>query len=290
MKKSIDKSLSFREKEFKLRPWQLKVQEVIYGTYTKAGKAFDILLLIAILLSIIVVMLESVSYLNLKYRYSFLGIEWVITGLFTIEYIFRIVSLRKPLSYVFSFMGLVDLFSILPSYLGLLFDGAGSLILLRSIRFLRIFRILRLSRYMLGADILGQALKNSRHKIIVFLISMLTIVIILGGIIYVLEPAEAGFTSIPRSIYWAIITITTVGYGDITPVTPLGQALASFIMLFGYAIIAVPTGIVSSEFTAMRYEGIKTFECPNCGEKDHEKSANFCKSCGYEFESTDHSE
>jgi voltage-gated potassium channel len=283
MKKHIDKSLAFREKEFKLRPWQLKVQEVIYGTYTKPGKIFDILLLIIILLSIVVVMLESVSYLDLKYRLTFLTIEWVVTILFTIEYIFRIVSLRKPLSYIFSFMGLVDLFSLLPSYLTLFIDGTASLMLLRSIRFLRIFRILRLSRYMLGADVLGEALKNSRHKIIVFLISMLTIVIILGGVMYVIEPAEAGFTSIPRSVYWAIITITTVGYGDIAPVTPLGQALASFIMLLGYAIIAVPTGIVSSEFTSMRHEGIKVFECPNCGTTDHEKSANFCKSCGYEF-------
>lgn len=283
MKKHIDKSFAFREKEFRLRPWQLKVQEVIYGTYTKPGKIFDIILLIIILLSIVVVMLESVSYLNLKYALTFITIEWVVTILFTIEYIFRIVSLRKPLSYVFSFMGLVDLFSTLPSYLSLMVDGAESLMLLRSIRFLRIFRILRLSRYMLGADVLGQALKNSRHKIIVFLISMLTIVIILGGLMYVIEPAEAGFTSIPRSVYWAIITITTVGYGDIAPVTPMGQALASFIMLFGYAIIAVPTGIVSSEFTSLRHEGMKAFECPNCGTKDHEKSANFCKSCGYEF-------
>ncbi|WP_107039558.1 ion transporter [Brumimicrobium mesophilum] len=283
MKKHIDRTLSFREKEFKLRPWQLKIQEVIYGTYTKPGRIFDILLLIIILLSIVVVMLESVTYLNQKYSFSFLTIEWVVTALFTIEYILRIISLRKPFSYIFSFMGMVDLFSLLPSYLSLFVDGATSLMLLRSIRFLRVFRILRLSRYMLGADILGDALKNSRHKIAVFLISILTIVIILGGLMYVIEPKEAGFTSIPRSIYWAIITITTVGYGDIAPVTPLGQALASFIMLFGYAIIAVPTGIVSSEFTALRSEGIKPFECPNCGEDGHEKSAQFCKSCGYEF-------
>jgi len=180
-------------------------------------------------------------------------------------------------------MGLVDLFSLLPSYLSLFIDGAASLMLLRSIRFLRIFRILRLSRYMLGADVLGDALKNSRHKIAVFLISILTIVIILGGLMYVIEPKEAGFTSIPRSVYWAIITITTVGYGDIAPVTPLGQALASFIMLFGYAIIAVPTGIVSSEFTALRSDDIKSYECQNCGESGHEKSAHFCKSCGFEF-------
>lgn len=283
MKKHIDKTLSFREKEFKLRPWQLKIQEVIYGTYTRAGKTFDILLLIIILLSIVVVMLESVSYLNIKYNFTFFTIEWIVTGLFTIEYILRIVSLRKPISYVFSFMGLVDLFSLLPSYLSLFVDGATSLMLLRSIRFLRIFRILRLSRYMLGADVLGEALKNSRHKIAVFLISMLTIVIILGGLMYVIEPKEAGFTSIPRSIYWAIITITTVGYGDIAPVTPLGQALASFIMLFGYAIIAVPTGIVSSEFTSAKAESVKVYECPNCGEEGHKKSAEFCRACGYKI-------
>ena len=181
MKKQIEKTLSFREKEFKLRPWQLKIQEVIYGTYTKPGKIFDIVLLILILLSIVVVMLESVSYLNKEYNTSFITIEWVVTILFTIEYVFRIASLRKPFSYIFSFMGLVDLFSLLPSYLSLFIDGAASLMLLRSIRFLRIFRILRLSRYMLGADVLGDALKNSRHKIAVFLISILTIVIILGG-------------------------------------------------------------------------------------------------------------
>lgn len=283
MKKRIKKSLSFREKEFNLKPWQLKVQEVIYGIDTKQGKAFDILLLIVILLSIIVVMLESVSYLNLKYAFTFLTLEWIVTGLFTIEYIFRIICLKKPLSYIFSFMGLVDLFSILPSYLSLLIDGTGSLLVLRSIRFLRIFRILRLSRYMLGADILGKALKNSKHKIIVFLISMLTIVVILGGIMYIIEPPEAGFTSIPRSVYWAVITITTVGYGDIAPITPYGQAVATFIMLFGYAIIAVPTGIVASEYTSMRYRGLKTFECPSCKAVDHEKSAKFCKNCGTEF-------
>ena len=283
MKNRINKTLSFREKEFKLRTWQLKIQEVIYGTYTKPGRVFDILLLIFILLSVIVIMLESVSYLNIKYHIQFLTIEWIITGLFTIEYILRIVSLRKPFSYIFSFMGLVDLFSLLPSYLSFFIDGAASLMIVRSIRFLRIFRILRLSSYMIGADVLGDAIKNSRHKIAVFLISMLTIVIILGGLMYVIEPKEAGFTSIPRSVYWAIITITTVGYGDIAPVTPLGQALASFIMLFGYAIIAVPTGIVSSEFTALKSSEIKLFECFNCGESGHEKSAHFCKGCGYEI-------
>ncbi|MGM0479880.1 MAG: ion transporter, partial [Bacteroidota bacterium] len=174
--------------------------------------------------------------------------------------------------------------SLLPTYVGIFIEGTEALMVIRSVRFLRIFRILKLSRYMLGADILGEALSNSRHKIIVFLISILTIVVIMGGLMFVIEPNEAGFTSIPRSIYWAIITITTVGYGDIAPITPLGQALASFIMLFGYAIIAVPTGIVSSEMTAIKKDNIKPFECPGCGETGHERSAKFCKNCGEPFE------
>lgn len=285
MKKRIDKSLEFRNKDFKLRPWQLKVQEVIYGTETPAGKRFDIILLIVILTSIVTVMLESVSHLNVKYKDTFKIIEWVITGLFTIEYILRILSLKKPLTYVFSFFGLIDFLALLPSYLGLFFAGSESLMVIRVVRFLRIFKVLRLSSYMLGADILGDALKNSRHKIIVFLISILTIVIIMGGIMYFIEPSESGFTSIPRSIYWAIITITTVGYGDIAPVTALGQAIASLIMLFGYAIIAVPTGIVSSEIATSRKADKKLFKCPNCKLEGHDQEANFCKYCGEEFDS-----
>ncbi len=283
MKDKIDKTLKFREKDFRLRPWQLKVQEVIYGTDTRTGRVFDIVLLIVILLSIVVVMLESIRMLNAEYSYTFWSIEWGVTILFTIEYFLRVVSLKKPLTYVFSFMGVVDLFSLLPTYVGIFVEGTEALMVIRSVRFLRIFRILKLSRYMLGADILGEALSNSRHKIIVFLISILTIVIIMGGLMFVIEPDEAGFTSIPRSIYWAIITITTVGYGDIAPITPLGQALASFIMLFGYAIIAVPTGIVSSEMTAIKKDNIKPFECPNCGEKGHEREAKYCKNCGESF-------
>jgi voltage-gated potassium channel len=280
MRDKIDKTLKFREKDFRLRPWQRKVQEVIYGTDTPAGKAFDIVLLVIILISIIVVMLESVKSLNQNYQLTFYSLEWVVTILFTIEYIFRIASLQKPLTYIFSFMGIVDLLSLLPTYVGLLIDGAESLMVIRSIRFLRIFRILKLSRYMLGADLLGEALHNSRHKIVIFLITILTIAIIMGGLMFLIEPLEAGFTSIPRSVYWAIITITTVGYGDIAPITPIGQAIASVIMLFGYAIIAVPTGIVSSEITAIKKDQIKPFACPSCGETGHDKSAKFCKSCG----------
>ncbi|PHR46995.1 MAG: ion transporter [Fluviicola sp.] len=285
MKKRIDQSLEFRNKDFKLRPWQLKVQEVIYGTETRTGKLFDIILLIVILASIIVVMLESVNYLNVKYSETFKIIEWIITGLFTIEYILRILSLKRPLTYIFSFFGLIDLLALLPSYLGLFFAGSESLMVIRVVRFLRIFKVLRLSSYMLGADILGDALKNSRHKIIVFLISILTIVIIMGGIMYFIEPNESGFTSIPRSIYWAIITITTVGYGDIAPVTALGQAIASLIMLFGYAIIAVPTGIVSSEIATAKKTDQKLFKCPNCKLEGHDQEAKYCKYCGDQFNS-----
>lgn len=283
MKKRLDKTMKFREKDFPLRPWQKKLQEVIHGTDTKLGRNFDVLLLIVILISIVVVMLESVRWLNNQYSFTFWSIEWVVTALFTVEYFLRIISLKKPLTYVFSFMGVVDLLSLLPTYIGLFVEGTEALMVIRSIRFLRIFRILKLSRYMLGADILGEALKNSRHKIIVFLISILTIVIIMGGLMFVIEPNEAGFTSIPRSVYWAIITITTVGYGDIAPVTPVGQAIASLIMLFGYAIIAVPTGIVSSEFTALKKDSVKPFECPNCGATGHDKEAKFCKECGTKF-------
>ena len=283
MKKRLDKTMKFREKDFPLRPWQSKLQEIIHGTDTKRGRNFDVILLIVILISIVVVMLESVPYLNKQYSLTFWSIEWIVTALFTFEYILRIVSLKKPLTYVFSFMGVVDLLSLLPTYIGLFVEGTEALMVIRSIRFLRIFRILKLSRYMLGADILGEALKNSRHKIIVFLISILTIVIIMGGLMFVIEPNEAGFTSIPRSVYWAIITITTVGYGDIAPVTPIGQAIASLIMLFGYAIIAVPTGIVSSEMTAIKKDNIKPFECPNCGTTGHDKEARFCMECGTQF-------
>ncbi|MEX1191287.1 MAG: ion transporter [Brumimicrobium sp.] len=285
MRKRIDKTLEFRNKDFKLRPWQLKVQKIIYGTDTPAGKGFDIILLFVILISIIVVMLESVTELSLLYHDEFMIIEWIITGLFTIEYALRVLSLKKPLSYIFSFFGLIDLLALLPTYIGIFISGSEALIVIRSVRFLRIFRILQLGGYMLGADILGKALKNSRHKIIVFLISILTIVIIMGGVMYFIEPNESGFTSIPRSIYWAIITITTVGYGDIAPVTALGQAVASLIMLFGYAIIAVPTGIVTAEITSAKKSNKKLFQCPNCKVTGHESDATYCKVCGEKLDS-----
>lgn len=285
MKRPIKKIKALQDKSIELKPWQQRIKTVIYGTDTPAGKLFDVLLLILILLSILVIMLETVPSLYKGYAKKFLVVEFVITGLFTIEYILRIVSVKKPWKYIFSFYGIIDLLSILPTYLSFFIVGTKPLTVIRAIRFLRVFRILELTNYTKGANTIIRALYFSRHKIIVFIISMLTIVTILGAIMFSIETPEAGFTSIPRSIYWAIITITTVGYGDIAPATPLGQALASFIMLIGYSIIAVPTGIVTAEVmkqnTSQRF---RLFSCPKCGTKNHLEDAKFCRVCGEKFD------
>lgn len=276
-KKIID---NLTKKEVQLRPWQQKIHEIITGTETRLGRLFDIWLLVIILVSVVVIMLESVPSIQKHYAVEFIIIEFVVTGLFSIEYILRIISTKHPLKYMFSFLGVVDLLSILPTYLGLFISGAKPLTVIRALRFLRIFRILELSNFTKGADTIIKALYASRHKIIVFIISVLTIVIILGAIMFSVESPEAGFTSIPRSIYWAIITITTVGYGDIAPMTPAGQAIASFIMLIGYSIIAVPTGIVSAEIVKGDKSRFKLHACSNCKRTEHETDADFCKYCG----------
>ena len=283
----LERLKQLHKSEVKLKPWQLKIKTVIYGTDTWPGRLFDLILLVLILISIVVIMMESVPALNLKYRKEFLVTEYVITGLFTIEYIFRIISLKKPLKYVFSFYGIIDLLSILPTYLSLIFTGTKPLTIIRAVRFLRVFRILEMSNYTVGANTILRALYLSRHKIVVFILSMLTIVTILGGIMYTIESYEAGFTSIPRSIYWAIITITTVGYGDIAPMTPLGQGIASIIMLIGYAIIAVPTGIVTAEVVKNESDKIRKFACPSCKKEGHTTDAKFCKYCGHSFDAND---
>jgi len=284
----LEKQLEIlKEREMRLKPWQLKIKTVIYGTDTWPGKFFDISLLVLILISIIVIMLESVKSLYALYSSYFLVIEYVITGLFTVEYFLRIISLKKPFKYIFSFYGLIDILAILPTYLSLIFTGTKPLAVIRALRFLRVFRILEMTPYLSGANTIVKAIYDSRYKIIVFIMSMLTIVIILGSIMFSIESPEAGFTSIPRSIYWAIITITTVGYGDIAPVTPLGQAIASFIMLIGYSIIAIPTGIVSAEIVSNQKDEIRKFACPSCGEEGHTIDAEYCKFCGHKFE--DHS-
>lgn len=271
---------NIKEVELPLKPWQISIQRIIQKTDTPLGKLFDLFLLILILISMLAIMLESVDVYKQRFEYEFLVVEFTITGLFTIEYFLRIISEGKPIRYIFSFLGLIDLLSILPTYLSLFIAGTKPITVVRALRFLRLFRILELTNYTRGAETIITALIASRHKIIVFILSMLTIVIILGAIMFSLESKEAGFTSIPRSIYWAIITITTVGYGDIAPITPMGQALASFIMLIGYSIIAVPTGIVSAEIVRNDKYMFKLHACQSCEETGHAADAKFCKSCG----------
>jgi voltage-gated potassium channel len=257
-----------------------KLHTIIFEADTKAGKLFDVILLWAILISIVVVMLESVVSISEAYNNEIKIIEWSFTFLFTLEYIARIVAVKKPLKYIFSFYGIIDLLSILPTFLGLFISGTHSLSVIRSIRLLRIFRILKLARYVSAAQTLNQALIASKNKIIVFLFAVMSLVIVLGTLMYLIETPEAGFTSIPRSIYWTIVTLTTVGYGDIAPQTVLGQTLASVIMIIGYAIIAVPTGIVGAEYAKSNTSTLSTQACPNCSREGHDDDSEFCKFCG----------
>lgn len=258
-----------------------RLYEIVFEADTPAGKAFDIALLAAILLSILVVMLESVKEINAKFGTLLFILEWVITFFFTIEYFLRIYIVKKPTSYILSFYGIIDLLSVLPSYIGLVFAGMSGLIVIRALRLLRIFRILKLSRYVSESKVIISALKASKTKISVFLYAVVMLVIIIGTIMYLIEGEDSGFTSIPMGIYWAIVTLTTVGYGDIAPVTPMGQLIASFVMILGYGIIAVPTGIVTSEFTmAAKSKKISTQVCPNCLHEDHDLEAIYCKLCG----------
>lgn len=274
------------EKQRNLRPWQQKLHTIIYEADTPAGKFFDVALLIAILLSILIVMLESVEDINAQYGSFFYTAEWVLTGLFTLEYILRIVSIKSPSKYIFSFYGIIDLLSILPTFLELIFIGQGtrSLMVIRSLRLVRVFRVFKLGRNLGEGAIMLNALKKSIPKITVFLIFILSLCLILGTVMYIIETPEQGFTSIPRSIYWAIVTLTTVGYGDISPATALGQTIASVIMIMGYAIIAVPTGIVSNDLINNASFGRKklhtTQSCPNCSQEGHDYDADYCKYCG----------
>ncbi len=261
--------------------WQSRLHETIYESNTAAGKAFDISLLILILGSIIVVMLDSVDAFHRKYGETFYAIEWIFTGLFTLEYFLRLICIRQPLKYVFSFLGMIDLLAIIPSYLSIFFVGAQSLLVLRALRLLRIFRIFKLTHFVSEMRFLRVAIYNSLRKISIFILFVITVTVIMGSIMYLVEDAEDGFTSIPQSIYWAIVTITTVGYGDISPATALGKFIASMIMLLGYGIIAVPTGIVTTELALAaktRTHGQET--CPSCGREGHDEDADFCKYCG----------
>jgi voltage-gated potassium channel len=256
------------------------MHEVIYEADTFAGKFFDIALLIGIVLSILVVMLESIPSFDIKYHKEFIIIEWIFTVFFTLEYVARFLCISKPFKYIFSFYGIIDLLSILPSYIGIFIGGSNSLMVVRSFRLMRIFRILKLGNFLKGSEVMIDSLKASRHKIAVFLLLILTMVSILGTLMYMVESPESGFTSIPRSIYWAIVTLTTVGYGDIAPITPLGQLIASVIMILGYAIIAVPTGIVTRELMNPNLKHKNTQSCTSCAKEGHDSDAKHCKYCG----------
>lgn len=270
-----------REVKSKFDILRQKIYIVIYGANTFAGRLFDLILLAVILLSVLLVMLESVERLDAKYHDFIIISEWIITIFFTIEYILRIISNRKPWSYIFSFYGIVDLISILPMYLSFIVPGSRMLSVIRALRLLRLFGILNLVHFTGQESKLKLAIKASRTKIIVFVYFILIVSILLGAIMYVVEGKESGFTSIPTSIYWCIVTLTTVGYGDIAPVTTLGQIIASFIMIMGYGIIAVPTGIVTAEFSNMKNntKAIDEKKCVSC-KSEVVKGASFCHHCG----------
>ncbi len=278
-------------KDKKPKHWRTKLHEIIYEADTPGGKLFDIVLLVFILASIVLVMLESVKSIDAKYH-NLLNIgEWGVTILFTLEYVARLIVVKKPMKYVTSFYGIIDLLSTIPKYLSLIFVGTHALVALRALRLLRVFRILKLARYLGASNTLVSAIKASRAKIFIFLFAVVILSIILGTIMYMVEGEENGFTNIPKSVYWCIVTLTTVGYGDIAPQTPLGQLIASVIMIMGYGIIAVPTGIVSAEYTKSSNEedgknktdkkiDLNSQSCSNCLTENHKDNAEFCYNCG----------
>jgi voltage-gated potassium channel len=263
-----------------VRPrWRARLHEVIFEADTPAGRAFDIALLIAILVSVVAVMLESVADIRRQYGDVLRALEWIVTIGFTIEYVLRLMAVDHPSRYARSFFGIVDLLAIVPTYLGLFVPEAHSLMVVRVVRLLRVFRVLKLGRFLGEAQLLLTALRASRRKITVFLGSIATIVVVVGALMYVIEGEEHGFTSIPISMYWAVVTLTTVGYGDIAPRTTLGQLLAALLMILGYGIIAVPTGIVTVEL-ANAGRAVSRQACPGCGVDGHEVGAVHCKACG----------
>jgi len=263
-----------------LSGWRLKLYEIIFEADTPQGRLFDIAVLVCILLSVLVVMLESVDSVREQLHIWLIRAEWFFTIIFSLEYIARIYIVLERRKYILSFFGIIDLLSILPTYLAFFIPGTQSLLVIRSIRLLRIFRIFKMVRFVGESQNLMIALRSSKYKIIVFMMTITTSVIVAGTLMYILEGPEHGFTSIPTSVYWAIVTMTTVGYGDLAPQTPVGQALASIIMVLGYGIIAVPTGIVSAEMIHLKHSSkITTQVCPHCLKEGHDVDAKFCKYC-----------
>ena len=268
-------------------PWRAPLHDILFEADGGASTAFDVCLIVAILASVLVVMLDSVETIVERHHQLLLVLEWVFTILFTIEYAVRLAAVQSKRRYALSFFGIVDLFSIIPTYLSVLLPGAQFLVIIRVLRVLRVFRVLKLVRYLGEARTLGRALAASRYRIAVFLITVLTLVVVLGSFMYLIEGADAGFTSIPVSVYWAVVTLTTVGFGDITPDTAVGQFLAALIMLMGYGMIAVPTGIVSVELAQAAHDagrtgaapGLRILVCAGCHSGAHDEDARFCKKC-----------
>lgn len=259
-------------------PWRVELHDVIFGHDSTAGKAFDVALMVSIVLSVIVVLLDSIASVRLEYGTLLYATEWFFTILFSMEYGLRLLCAPRPAAYARSFFGLVDLASILPTYISLILSGSQYFQVIRVLRVLRVFRVLKLANYVGEADVLMDAIRGSRRKLSIFISTVFVLAIILGAAMYIVEGRTHGFTSIPQSIYWTIVTITTVGYGDISPDTPLGKALASMIMLLGYAIVAVPTGIVTVELT--RKHRLTQRRCDGCGQTGHDNDARHCKYCG----------
>lgn len=257
-----------------------QLYQIIFEADTRAGKLFDICLLFAIVLSVITVICESVPQLRINYASGFIILEWIFTIIFSIEYVLRIYSTTHRTKYIFSFFGIIDLLAILPAFLGIFVTGAHSFIIIRAFRLLRVFRVLKVNRYSNAGETLLLALRASREKIGVFLFTIFTTILLIGTLMYLIEGEANGFTSIPKSIYWAIVTITTVGYGDITPNTALGQFFSGLLMIMGYAIIAVPTGIISVEVARSENKSIPDRICPKCRKTGHSSKAEFCYNCG----------
>lgn len=260
--------------------WRFRLHEIIYEADTPGGKLFDVLLLTAIVASVAAVMFESVPSVRARHGAALLGVEWGFTILFTVEYVVRLTSVRYPLRYALSFFGVVDLLAIVPTWLSLFLPGSQALFVVRVLRMLRIFRVLKLGHYLAGGEEIAQALRASRPKIVVFLASVVSIAVVMGALLYLIEGEANGFTSIPRGVYWTIVTMTTVGYGDISPVTVPGQLVAAVLMIAGYAIIAVPTGIVSVAFAQRAGHPVSTQACLDCSAEGHDVDAAFCKYCG----------
>jgi voltage-gated potassium channel len=261
--------------------WRAHLHQVVFEADTPEGRAFDVALIVLITLSVVIVSLETMRGLSASTREWLRVVEWAFTAVFTVEYVLRLTAVRYPAAYAASFFGVVDLLAILPTYLSLFVPGAQALLVVRVLRLLRVFRVLKLAHFLTEARVLGRAMRASRRKITVFLLAVSTIVVVVGSVMYVIEGPRNGFTSIPASMYWAVVTLTTVGYGDISPKTPLGQALASLVMILGYGIIAVPTGIVTAELAnAGRAGPVSTQACRACGAEGHDVDARFCRRCG----------